>query len=122
MGVPARRARVGESTEKARGQRCGYRDLPELAVFFWGGKCSHRTLNTSGRWSVQGGIPTLERGNDCEFGEQGMSGHRPSVAFTCVLCGAVVAEGKNREAQISQVEGILRMAQFPLFLATNKSK
>jgi len=36
VGVPARRARVGESTEKARGQRCGYRDLPELAVFLGG--------------------------------------------------------------------------------------
>ena len=33
---------------------------------------------------------------------------QPNAVLTCVLGGAVVAEGKNRDAQISQVENSVR--------------
>ena len=35
--------------------------------------------------------------------------NRSNAVLTCVLGGAVVAEGKNRDAQISQVENYVRL-------------
>jgi len=34
----------------------------------------------------------------------------PNAVLTCVLGGAVVAKGKNRDAQISQVENNVRFS------------
>ena len=39
----------------------------------------------------------------------------PNAVLTCVLGGAVVAKGKNRDAQISQVENFVRSSEIKLF-------